>query len=223
MTAPRDPYKILDVPRDAPLEAITKAYRKRARELHPDRNPGEDTTAAFQDAADSYALLSDPKRRRLYDASGVWDNPIDNRMAVTGNILATALRTIWEELAQLGSSPSMIDMLNSLRAYVKAQITEIDKVVRHLNKIKTWAAMEAMPIKAKKKKKKDAEETNHDAFLAGVLAAQARALDNELTKATEAKTNYQTTLDFLADFENNQQAQGPLGLWIASMTSASTR
>lgn len=67
----RDYYEILGVPRSATQAEIKKAFRKLAREHHPDRNPG-DTTAEqrFKDVNEANAVLSDPDKRKQYDLLG---------------------------------------------------------------------------------------------------------------------------------------------------------
>lgn len=64
-------YKILDVLPTASADEIKRAYRQLARSLHPDSNPGKDTTAAFQRLTAAYEVLKDPEKRREYDAEGV--------------------------------------------------------------------------------------------------------------------------------------------------------
>jgi molecular chaperone DnaJ len=70
-TRPRDPYQVLGVSRDADETEIKKAFRRLARQLHPDVNahdPGAEDK--FKEAAEAYEILSDPERRAIYDRHG---------------------------------------------------------------------------------------------------------------------------------------------------------
>ena len=68
---PRDYYEVLGVGRDADEAEVKKAFRRLARELHPDANPGDpETEGKFKEAAEAYEVLSDADRRRQYDAYG---------------------------------------------------------------------------------------------------------------------------------------------------------
>jgi molecular chaperone DnaJ len=70
-TIPRDPYEVLGVARDAGDAAIKKAFRRLARELHPDVNKHDpDAEDKFKEAAEAYEILSDADRRATYDRYG---------------------------------------------------------------------------------------------------------------------------------------------------------
>ena len=68
---PKSLYDTLGVPKNASADEIKKAYRKLARESHPDRNPGDASAEArFKDVQHAYDVLSDADKRKQYDAFG---------------------------------------------------------------------------------------------------------------------------------------------------------
>lgn len=67
----KDYYEILGVRRDATQEEIKQAYRKLAMKYHPDRNPGnKEAEEKFKEISTAYEVLSDPKKREIYDRRG---------------------------------------------------------------------------------------------------------------------------------------------------------
>src|ERR1044072_3871181 len=68
---PRDAYEVLGVGRDADDKEIKKAFRRLARELHPDVNAHDpEAESKFKEAAEAYEILSDAERRQIYDRYG---------------------------------------------------------------------------------------------------------------------------------------------------------
>ena len=98
-----DYYAILGVPADSTLTAIKKAYRKLARQHHPDTNPGDqDAAERFKAITEAYELLTDPARRKAYDAtrppvtSTTLTTPDDDGPAISG--IVRVLEDIWRAI-----------------------------------------------------------------------------------------------------------------------------
>ena len=69
---PRDYYEILGVPKDADQDTLKRAYRKLARENHPDvsKEPKEVAEEKFKEISEAYEVLSDANKRSMYDQYG---------------------------------------------------------------------------------------------------------------------------------------------------------
>src|SRR5207245_5897917 len=80
--AKEDFYKILGVKRDAKPDEIKKAYRRLARKYHPDVNPGDKAAEErFKQMSEAFDVLSDPKKRSVYDRFGEYSDNLANAAA----------------------------------------------------------------------------------------------------------------------------------------------
>src|ERR1700752_658003 len=77
-TAKKDYYETLGVKKSASTEDIRKAFRKLARKYHPDVNPGDKSAEErFKTISEANEVLSDPKKRKIYDQVGFYSDNID--------------------------------------------------------------------------------------------------------------------------------------------------
>jgi molecular chaperone DnaJ len=99
----KDYYAILGVPRDAPDDAVKKAFRRLARDHHPDTNAGDPASERrFKRIGEAYAVLSDPESRPRYDALQprirdrvVFNQPEPSSTTRSGEELFGARLTLW--------------------------------------------------------------------------------------------------------------------------------
>ena len=93
-TTKQDYYELLGVPRKAAQKEIRQAYRKLARKYHPDLNPGDKSSEEkFKQVQEAYDVLSDAKKRQMYDQFG-FDAERARRRRPAGTMPRRALR-LW--------------------------------------------------------------------------------------------------------------------------------
>lgn len=112
MSTQRDYYEILGIAQSASLEQIRTAYREAALRHHPDRAPEEEKKAAeekFKEISEAYAVLSDPKKRALYDQYG--HNGIDQRYAYEDIFKGADFNTVFQDLSEFGFGENLFDQI----------------------------------------------------------------------------------------------------------------
>ena len=98
--AKRDYYEVLGVSKDATDEEIKSAFRKKAKEFHPDINKSPDAPEKFKEAQEAYACLSDKDNRAKYDQYGhaAFENPYGNAGGGAGGFSGNHLETLILEI-----------------------------------------------------------------------------------------------------------------------------
>jgi len=112
MSSTRDYYEVLGVTRNATHEDLKKAYRELALRHHPDRVPPEKKGEAentFKEISEAYAVLSDPRKRALYDQHG--HSGIDQAYAYEDIYRGTDFTTVFEGMGDYGLGGSFFENL----------------------------------------------------------------------------------------------------------------
>lgn len=84
MANKRDYYEVLGVDKNASDDEIKKAYRKLAKEYHPDRNKSPDAETKFKEISEAYEILSDSQKRAQYDRFGFNSNQFNGGFSSQG-------------------------------------------------------------------------------------------------------------------------------------------
>lgn len=139
-TATPDPYKTLDLPRDASEEEIKQAFRKKALATHPDRSPElprERAEEAFAAVSNAYEVLKDPQKRQQYDTYGsVRDNaggPTQAQQAEHARMVHEWLRTMHQRAAAQQQPPPKVFPAVDLEVWVRADVASIHRASRACN------------------------------------------------------------------------------------------
>ena len=125
----RDYYDVLGISRDADAAAIKRAYRKLAKKYHPDSNPGDKTAEQmFKDVNEAYDVLSDPKKKKLYDQFGhaAFDETAGYGQGAGAGAGSAASETVPAEHTGLDpSAPEMEHIMNSILRAVTGMISSV--------------------------------------------------------------------------------------------------
>jgi curved DNA-binding protein CbpA len=90
----QDHYAALGLSSSATLGDIKKAFRQRAAQTHPDRNPSPDAAQRFRAVQEAYELLSDEDKRKTYDENrrrGLLDDPLETAREIWQNYIKAVL------------------------------------------------------------------------------------------------------------------------------------
>jgi curved DNA-binding protein CbpA len=181
--ATKSHYEVLGVKKDATAEDVKKAYRRKARESHPDKGGDHDAMAAINQAADT---LLDPQRRLLYDQTGQDQRkPFDDEVR---NILLEAFND-----ALMREAPQCLD--HAIRL--------IEKKKSDIQTQKSLAIDAKKKLTAKRKKIKTESSENVFHLL---IDRKLEEINNGLARLEHLKAVYDAALKTLKGYESSEEA-----------------
>jgi curved DNA-binding protein CbpA len=181
-----DPYKVLGVPREADGDAIKSAFRRRAKDTHPDT--GGDRKA-FEAVDRANKVLSDPKRRAKFDETGEIDddiaaNPDQAAFGIINHVLAQAISG--------DQDPLQTDLMIVVKAYFDKVLGEIEKKRLML----TRSRDRAKTMRGRFRRKAKGEN-----MLARMMDWQVEQIENALKASEQELANHERALAILADYD----------------------
>lgn len=176
-------YEELGVAPDAPGEAVKKAFRRKAKALHPDK--GGDP-AQFRQALVAYEVLSDPGKRKRYDETGTYKTGPDNSASQAMNKLCQLI----VQAVERNPYPERFDVVKHVRVQIKANIGRMEE---HLAELKASAA------KLRGAAKRFEAKGGKPNFAAAALEAKASETEALAETQVEQKAEAEEALKILED------------------------
>jgi curved DNA-binding protein CbpA len=182
----RDLYQILGIRRAAAQDEIQRAYRRKAKTLHPD---GGGSVKAFGELSTAYTVLSDPNRRERYDQTGEIDPPRADTLD------ASAIEVIAQKLGLIIHAEQDVTALD-IGALIEGAIRE-DMAQRRANIASHERAIERTTrLRARVKRKANGK----DNMLAKVLDWHEASAKDQIKKNEAAVASLERALEILKDY-----------------------
>lgn len=208
-----DPYAIVGVAKDATAELIRKAYRAKAKEVHPDAGGDDEDFATLSRA---FGILSDPARRLSYDRTGQADDSPE------GNLTSAALQTVRNiidgailRICNSGGNPLEHDLIEITKASIQQAITET------MNNAAAMRASAESALTIAGRFHRD----DGDNFVRRMVEDKAREFNKKADIQDQEKKRLELALEIVSqyrfDFQAPQQhVMGGLGVTFVSMRTA---
>lgn len=179
----KDPYQTLGVGKDASKEQVKRAYRKKAKATHPDRNGDADE---FREVHKAYLILSDDTRRKRYDETGDTDTTPDNGPGELFQILRVTFLNVLKGLVERGKKPSHTHIVKLMRENLENDLHKISVEIGQLHK--TEADLKDIAERLRDKE---------DGFIGSIIQEQQGLLQSHLSKVQGIKKNIDDVLEYL--------------------------
>lgn len=188
-----DPYATLGIDKSASAAVIKAAYRRRARDTHPDR-AGTADAGEFQEVVRAYGILSNPEAKKLFDESGVVDeaNPQADRKAAM-DVLVGVFNEIMEEAGRAGMPLDRFDIVGGLKRVLDMKRAELQR--------KSGALQRQVDERLKLRKRIQRVRSGENLF-ASVLTKQIEAMQKELLDVREALRIIEIALTETGNYES---------------------
>jgi curved DNA-binding protein CbpA len=200
----KTPYETLGVGKKASKATVTKAYRKRARETHPDR---EGSPEEFNEVRRAYAVLSDDARRARYDETGEADDAPDNATAEAVGVLGQVFLSVLQTVIQQGRDPTRIDLMAGMRQVLNQKKGEMAKARKDMEAGRDKLVAAAKRFSAKKGK------TNHLGMMAALHAGQVEA---QLLNHAKEEAKLAKALELLDGHDYRFDAEAIMGMTVST-------
>ena len=215
----KDPYEVLGVGKKADKSTIKKAFRNLSKKLHPDKNLGDKTKAeeSFAEVSLAYSILSDERRRGLYD-QGVPDD-LDEDAEAVKNIATMFHSAIQENFDRL----EYVDLVSIVRKNLEKNQVEATKAKK--KNLQSREKVERLIKRAGRKTK------GKDNILASVFKNVIKEIDQMLTVNDVKMVIIEKALDliddFVYDYEDSSKYAPPtleigIAQWGVTGTAGST-
>lgn len=159
-------YATLGVSEDASTETIKQAHRRRARDTHPDRNPGDDSAKArFEEVQQAFRCLTDENARQRYDETGEDGKAFRPAFA---DLIAKGVIAVMTEETNAGSNVDVIDILAKLMAKMK-------DCLRLTTEARNKAQLVLAKLKSAKKRVREP-----DSIVATVIGTEITRVSNDV-------------------------------------------
>lgn len=203
-------YEVLDVEESASEDEIKKAYRKRAKETHPDKNSGKEDS--FIEVSKAYAVLADKSKRRRYDETGdtgensEQNNVMSSVIALIQELLQSLFSQTGEEVIYVDIITEMkhglIDRRNTLKdrnRAAKKRVLVFQKVLLHLNN------------RSKEKQ-----------ILENIINDNIKSIRNSIEQTNRATNIIDKALSLLEDYDFFAEVKRRQAVYFKSRSSATT-
>lgn len=186
-------YDILGADKNADDVALAASYRQRAKECHPDKNPGDAKAIdRFKQLAIAYEVLSDPLRRRQYDKTGkIPRRKGDARREAAVTVVANLIHAVLRKDTERGVKTSQRQFTKDLEKSLSLGLVEIEKQL---------AQMEGQKANLEDVASRFDPPKGDQNVLEKIVLAPIQEIENDIARAKEAATAHKDAIKIVKSY-----------------------